>query len=51
MRTYSYISAIALAAALITTPQATHAQNLGIDLGGAEVSVDLGAGASTPRLA
>lgn len=42
MRTHSYISAIALAAALIATPQVAQAQSLGIDLGGAEVSVDLG---------
>jgi hypothetical protein len=44
MRTNSYISVAALAAALIATPQPTWAQDLGVSLGGTgvEASVDLG---------
>ncbi|WP_108462299.1 hypothetical protein [Devosia naphthalenivorans] len=44
MRTKSHISAVALAAALITTPQISMAQDLSVDLGGVGVDADVSIG-------
>ena len=44
MRTKSLISSVALAAALITTPQMAMAQGLSVDLGGVGVDADVSIG-------